>query len=131
MTPFDARMALRANGYNPVALVGKRPAFRNWPEMRDAGPDHLRGWEIPYPSALNTGNLCEFTPSFDIDFRHPEAADECANAVSDWVGDTGPVLSRFGQPPKRAIPFRTDKPFSKYLRKFRHPNDKPDDKPHQ
>src|SRR5262249_5501804 len=116
---------------SPVALVGKRPPFRNWTEMRDAGPDHFRGWEVQFPSATNTGNLTELTPSFDIDIRHPEAAEECANAVSDWIGDSGPLLTRFGQPPKRAIPLRTEKLFSKYRRKFRHPNDKPDDKPHQ
>jgi RecA-family ATPase len=131
MTPFDVRMALHANGYCPIPVMGKRPAFRNWQEMRDAGPEHFRGWDVQYPSATNTGNLTEPTPTFDIDVRHPEAAEECAAAVSDWIGDTGPMLTRFGNAPKRAVIFRTDKPFSKIYRDFCHPNDKPDDPPHR
>jgi RecA-family ATPase len=130
MTPFEVRMALRANGYCPIPVMGKRPPFNNWQEMRSAGPEHFRGWELQFPKATNTGNLAEYVPAFDIDVRHPEAAEECAAAVSDWIGDSGPLLTRFGRPPKRAIPFRTDKPFSKIKRTFRHPNDKPEEKPH-
>jgi hypothetical protein len=131
MTPFDVRMTLRANGYCPIPVMGKRPAFRNWQQMRDAGPEHFRGWDVQYPGATNTGNLTEPTPTFDIDVRQPEAAEECATAVSDWIGDAGPMLTRFGQAPKRAILFKTDKPFSKIYRDFRHPNDKPDEPPHR
>jgi RecA-family ATPase len=131
MTPFDVRMTLRANGYCPVPVTGKRPAFRNWQDMRDAGPEHFRGWEIQFPGATNTGNLAERTPSFDIDIRHTEAAEECAVAVSDWIGDSGPLLTRFGQAPKRAILFQTEKPFTKIFRDFRHPNDRSDEPPHR
>jgi AAA domain/Bifunctional DNA primase/polymerase, N-terminal len=131
MTPFDVRVTLRANDYSPVAVHGKRPAFGNWQQMTDASPEHFRGWDYQFPKAQNTGSLTRRNPTFDIDVRHPEAADECAAAVNDWVGDSGPVLTRFGQAPKRAVMFQTENPFGKISRDFRHPNDQPDDPPHR
>jgi hypothetical protein len=129
-SPLKDRLALRANGYSQICLNGKNPAFGSWTNMRDAGEEHFRGWEIQHPRATNTGILTENTPLFDIDVRHPEAAQACEDAVRDWVGDDNTVLLRFGSPPKRAMPFQTSEPFGKISRKFRHPNDKPGDKPH-
>jgi hypothetical protein len=129
-SPLKDRLALRANGYSQICLNGKNPAFGSWTNMRDAGEEHFRGWEIQHPRATNTGILTENTPLFDIDVRHPEAAQACEDAVRDWVGDDNTVLLRFGSPPKRAMPFQTSEPFGKISRKFRHPNDKPGNKPH-
>lgn len=56
--------------------------------------------------------LCRTTPFLDVDILHPDAA----RAVSDLVAerfDGDAVLMRFGRPPKRAIPFRTEEPFAK------------------
>jgi len=131
MAAFDDRAGLRKGGYSAIATNGKLPAFANWQQMRDADEEHFRGWAIQYPTARNTSILTENVPTFDIDIRHPAAAQACEDTVRDWIDDKGSVLVRFGQPPKRAIPFRANEPFSKISRTFRHPNDKPGDKAHR
>ncbi len=50
---------------------------------------------------------------FDIDITEQAAADAIEWLVRDRYADCGVLLARFGRAPKRAIPFRTDKPFKK------------------
>jgi hypothetical protein len=47
-----------------------------------------------------------------------EAADAVEDLVRDRFGERGEILVRFGLSPKRAIPFRTAKPFSKIHKAF-------------
>jgi hypothetical protein len=124
---FEDRMRLKGNGYSPIPVAGKRAVLADWSQMHDVSAAQMSAW----PAGGGSGLLTKYMPTLDIDIRHPEAADACAEAVSDWVGESGTLLTRFGRAPKRAIPFQTDAPFKKYYRDFRHPNDKPDDKPHR
>ena len=66
-----------------------------------------------WPNAGNTGILCCFTPTLDIDILDADAAAAVEALVRERFEDGGHVLIRVGLPPKRAIPFRTQEPFKK------------------
>ena len=61
---------------------------------------------------MNTGLLTRTTPAIDLDIYDPAVAEELELILFDMIGD-GQTLVRFGQPPKRAVLFQTDKPFKK------------------
>jgi hypothetical protein len=52
-------------------------------------------------------------PTLDVDIKSPDAAAAVEALVRERFEDHGVILVRFGTPPKRAIPFRTDTPFKK------------------
>lgn len=52
-------------------------------------------------------------PTFDIDVLNPEASEAVEVLVRERFEERGHILVRIGLAPKRAIPFRTDKPFDK------------------
>jgi hypothetical protein len=58
------------------------------------------------------------TPTLDIDLPNPEAVEAVADMVSDWFDGRGTILTRTGQAPKRAVPFRTEQPFQKIRIQF-------------
>src|SRR6516165_850006 len=116
---YAVRQALRAGGYSPVLVRGKSPVLPNWQDKIDTGTEDFNFWDERYAAATNTGALTGPTPALDIDIKDPDAAVAIEETVKDWVGDSSSeVLVRFGNPPKRAIPFRTDRPFSKIVRAF-------------
>jgi hypothetical protein len=91
----------------------------NWQDKIDTGTEDFNFWDERYAAATNTGVLTGPMPALDIDIKDPDAAVAIEETVKDWVGDSSSeVLVRFGNPPKRAIPFRTNKPFSKIVRAF-------------
>jgi AAA domain/Bifunctional DNA primase/polymerase, N-terminal len=116
MSPFELRLALKAKGYSSIPLMGKRPTLAEWQTKADATEEEMRRWSGP-----NTGLLTEFTPAFDIDITHPEAADAVEGAVRDWFDGRGIVPVRFGNAPKRAMLLRTAKPFPKIVAPFTDP----------
>jgi hypothetical protein len=80
-------------------------------------------WDRQWPRARSTGFLTKFTPTLDIDVLDPIAAQAIEEFVRGrYEADRGYVLVRFGQAPKRAIPFRTDEPFKKITANFVAPN---------
>jgi hypothetical protein len=107
-----ARQTLLKNGYEPTPLIGKRPILDQWQNFQPTAED-IPTWEKTHPSAGNTGLLTTLTPAVDIDVLD----EEVANIIHTWVRKLIPVtaleLLRIGQPPKRAILFRCDTPFSK------------------
>jgi len=116
---YAVRQALRAGGYSPIPVKGKSPVLPNWQDKIDTGTADFNFWDERYAAATNTGALTGPTPALDIDIKDPDAAVAIEETVKDWVGDSSSeVLVRFGNPPKRAIPFRTDRPFSKIVRAF-------------
>jgi hypothetical protein len=122
---YDIRAALQKNGYWPIPVKrNKIPAPTAWQQLRDVSDDTVRGWDTQFPYAQNSGVLTEITPALDIDVRHPEAAQACADAARDWA--EGIFVVRTGLPPKRAVLFRTERSFPKIKRRFRHPTDAPD-----
>jgi hypothetical protein len=70
----------------------------------------------------NTGILTSNTPALDSDIPIPDAADTVEAVVREWFEDRGVLLCRFGRAPKRALLFRTAKPFGKIVQNYRAPD---------
>jgi RecA-family ATPase len=105
-----ARKRLLRAGYLPIPANGKRPPIPGWTDIA-ATENVIESWGNLYPAALNTGILTRTTPAVDIDVSDREIAEVIEAALWDMIGGRGMV--RFGQPPKRAILFRTEMPFGK------------------
>src|SRR5215211_4372485 len=104
------RKRLLQAGYLPIPAAGKKPPIAGWTDVV-ATESIIDGWFHSHPEALNTGILTRTTPAVDVDVYDAEVAQEIEELLWETVGSRGMV--RFGQPPKRAILFRTDTPFGK------------------
>jgi hypothetical protein len=113
MTPTDVRAHLATNDYVPIPCVGKAPVLKKWQTRDVTSEGDLETWVKLYPDARNTGILCAYTPTLDIDVLDERAVDAAVELVRERFGDRGKVMLRSGLPPKVAIPFRTDVPFKK------------------
>src|SRR5262245_49774775 len=109
LSPRDLRLALKAHGHSPIPCNGKRPLLDAWQTKLDASDDEIAHW-----GGGNTGILTERTSAFDIDILHDDAAVAVEDLAREWLDGRGTILVRFGQAPKRAIPFRTPTPFAKF-----------------
>jgi len=118
------RLQLRAAGYAPVPVTGKRALMPGWSEKFDASPDEIALWSKLYPDQRNTGVLTRLMPAVDIDLLNPEAAEAVEQLARARFEEHGHIMARFGLAPKRAIPLRTDKPFKKIACKLIAPSGK-------
>jgi AAA domain/Bifunctional DNA primase/polymerase, N-terminal len=119
MTPTECRLHLLDAGFHPIPLRGKHPGMTKdwaWQNLGDADREQIATWGKMFGDAVNTGILTKYTPALDIDILHPEAAEAAEALVTERFEERGHVLTRTGQAPKRAIFFRTDKPFRKINR---------------
>jgi Bifunctional DNA primase/polymerase, N-terminal len=105
------RLQLRAHGYLPIPLFGKVPPLKQWQNYTVISRDMIELWNKVWPDAINTGILTRLTPALDIDIRNEEAARAVENLARDRFEERGWFLVRIGQPPKRAIIFRTSSSF--------------------
>jgi RecA-family ATPase len=105
-----ARKRLLQAGYLPIPTTGKRPPIAGWTDIA-ATETIIEGWGKLYPASLNTGILTRTTPAVDIDVSESDIADEIEAALWEMIGSR--TMVRFGQPPKRAILFRSETPFGK------------------
>ena len=130
MTPTDLRLQLLRLGYLPLPLYGKEPPNRknnkhgglsDWPNLR-ATHGLILMWDKKWPDAHNSGVITAPVPAFDGDITHPEAARAVEDLVRERYEEVGRLLVRFGNPPKFAIPFRTDEPFEKLSVKLKAPD---------
>jgi hypothetical protein len=112
------RKQLLASGYWVVPANGKRPQLDDWVNIR-ATNAIIETWAITRADHLNTGVLCRETPFIDIDVTVEEVAEEIELLLESEIESSA---VRIGLPPKRAIPFRTDKPFKKIATQFKAPN---------
>jgi hypothetical protein len=112
--PFELRLRLIDAGYVPVALNGKIPVLDKW-QKETGDRDNVKTWRRDFPFARGTGIVTRTVPSLDIDIKIAEAAVAVEELVRQRFADAGVFLVRIGQPPKRAIPFRTDTPFKKIV----------------
>jgi hypothetical protein len=132
MNVLERRQRLCAAGYVPIPLFGKEPpiygknnkrkGFDGWQQTSDVTLAMLRMWEKTWPDAINTGILTRLIPTLDLDILNEDAARALEDAVRERYEERGPVLVRIGKPPKRAIPFRTDEPFDKFVVNLIAPN---------
>ncbi len=109
----EVRCKLASQGYAPLPLIGKRPVLTAWATRVTVTRDEIGLWGTLYADATNTGCLTARTPVIDIDIVDPAAADAIEELARDHFEERGWFLVRFGNPPKRAIPLRTDTPFKK------------------
>jgi Bifunctional DNA primase/polymerase, N-terminal/Primase C terminal 1 (PriCT-1) len=120
------RLQLARAGFSPIPTSGKRPALERWQTKIESNPEEIALWAQLYPEAINTGILTRWTPVLDVDVFDDEAASAVEALVRERFDERGRILVRFGRPPKRAIPFRTDKPFKKILAKLTAPDGRAD-----
>lgn len=107
------RLKLRAAGFPPVPVNGKKALIDGWQRLGDATEHEIKRWTRARPAETNTGILTRLTPAFDIDILDPEAAEAVEKLARERFEEFGCFLVRFGQAPKRAVLFRTDAPFNK------------------
>ena len=79
-------------------------------------------WALTWPDACNTGVLTQLMPTLDIDILNEEAVCTIEAYVRERYEEHGYILPRIGKPPKRAIPFRTEEPFTKIVVNIVAPN---------
>jgi hypothetical protein len=114
----DTRLALRAAGFNPIPVHGKRALLEGWSTKVDIPPEEIESWTQNFPRWTNTGIVTQTAPALDIDILHEEAAVAVEELAREWFDGRGHLLVRFGQTPKRALLFRTCQPFPKVVSKF-------------
>jgi hypothetical protein len=107
------RRNLRIGGYSPIPCIGKIPPLKEWEQKISTNDAEISLWGKLYPDATNTGALCKYMPTVDIDIKIADAAAAVEHLVRTRNEGFGDILVRFGNSPKRAIPLRTDQPFKK------------------
>ena len=118
MSQREIRLAMLANGYEPLPLLGKAPI----PKKREQliiNEETIRGWANAGP---NTGMRAATAPVLDIDILDEQAAQIVEATARLYLEDKGEILVRIGLPPKRAILLRADKPFKKIVHKLTAPD---------
>jgi hypothetical protein len=111
----ERRLQLRANGFLPIPCFGKIPAPKSWQQLTVVSADMIRLWGMSWPDARETGILCRYTPTLDLDVLDEQAAEACEQFISEHYEQLGTILVRVGRQPKRAIPFQTSTPFRKLV----------------
>jgi hypothetical protein len=109
----ERRKQLRAAGFAPIPVLGKIPPITKWETKTETNDGEIDIWAKTFPHAKSTGLLTRMMPTLDVDIKNPDAAAAVEALVRERFEDHGVILVRFGNPPKRAIPFRTDTPFKK------------------
>jgi hypothetical protein len=109
------RLALRTADFDPLPDDGKECHLIGWPSKTNVSDTEILGWQS-LAASRNTGILCKHTPALDIDIINVDAADAVEELIRQQLSIQ--PLIRTGLPPKRLIPFRTDKPFSKITAKL-------------
>jgi hypothetical protein len=128
MIPEDVRLQLLEGGYCPLPLNGKVPILKAWQKRHETTREEIAFWSRAHPAAQNTGVLTRLTPTLDIDILDPDAAKAVEDLARDRFGERSAIIARFGNRPKRAIPFRTTTPFAKIALNFVAADGAPDEK---
>lgn len=118
----DLRLQLWRTGYSPLPLTGKRPLINGWQTKTEVTEHEITNWRVTHPACTNTGALTRRMPTLDIDISVEPAAEALEALAREYFEEHGFFLVRIGQPPKRAVILRTDKPFPKIVRNITAPN---------
>ena len=116
------RLKLREQGHSPIPVNGKRPLIEGWQTLAGATVEEISGWSASKSDHKNTGALTALMPVLDIDIKDQAAAEAAEYLVRERFSDTGKILTRIGNAPKRAIPFQTAKTFKKIVVSLVAPN---------
>src|SRR6516225_1403924 len=113
MEATELRLAMLANGYQPLPAQGKRVLLEGWSTKATVASSEVSAWGTEHPQWNNTGTLTGRTPTIDGDIRDPAAAEAFEELAREWLDERGRILVRIGEAPKRAILCRTAQPFAK------------------
>lgn len=105
------RRGLIAQGYRPVACMGKAAVMDNWQRSRWSAAQ-MDGIARNYPDATNTGLLCGELVGLDIDTPDPSTADAIRAMVMELPGAYRAPF-RIGKAPKVLFIFRVTEPRDK------------------
>jgi hypothetical protein len=86
-TLVEQDATLVANGYAPIAVMGKRPVANDWQKRPDPAAAIIAEREA-FPGALSTGLLCGVLAPVDIDLVEWSDAFEVGMVVRNLLGDT-------------------------------------------
>ena len=103
------RKRLLAAGYLPIPVNGKAPPIPGWQDIQ-ATDVLIDSWADKYADATNTGILTRTVAAIDIDVLDSSAADGLQEMAERMIGVSA---VRTGQPPKRAMLYRSEGPFDK------------------
>src|SRR5215203_1246803 len=103
--------------------MGKAPPMKGWQTKIQTNDDEIQLWDRLYPYARNTGILCRYAPSLDVDILTDAAAEAVEALVRERFEGAGRVLIRTGRAPKRAVVFKCSEPFNKIFVDLVAPND--------
>jgi hypothetical protein len=112
-TPTEIRMCLAQNDFVPIPVNGKAAVLEGWQKRTTTSQSDLDAWARMFPGARNTGLVCDYCPTLDLDLLDAATVDAAVAMVRARFEGRGKVLVRHGQRPKCAIPFRCDAPFAK------------------
>ena len=118
----ELRLQLWRTGYSPLPLSGKKPQFKDWQTKTEVTEHEIKNWSVSHPAWTNTGALTRRMPTLDIDLLVEPAAIAVEALAREYFEEHGFFLVRIGQPPKRAVILRTDKPFPKIVRNLTAPS---------
>jgi hypothetical protein len=121
MSPTEIRLAMWRNGYAPLPIIGKDPAINGarWQEKRKQTSEaEIRLWGTMWPLVGNTGALTYRTPVLDVDVLDRAACRAVYGGLVERFEDAGIVCCRVGRAPKFAVPFRTNSPLKKIVKKI-------------
>lgn len=112
MTPTEIRLQLLANGYTPIANVGKTTYLKGWPTL-EVTPELVATWGRKHSRFKDTGlrvqdGLCVL----DLDINDT-IMEEVAGALEKAEPRLAQALVRFGKGYKEAWFFRVDEPFGR------------------
>jgi hypothetical protein len=117
----ELRLRLLKAGIDVLpSTVSKEVFLKDW-RNRPIDETEIRSWEC-HADWPNTSGRTTHTPFLDLDIKDEEVAEEVEGYIRGWFDDRGEILCRVGQPPKRALGFRTDKPFAKRKLTYQSPN---------
>ena len=111
------RHQLRNAGFCPIPLYGKEPpiygtnnktkGLKRWQELHDVNAEQIDLWTKIWPDAINTGCLCRFMPTLDLDILSEDAVRALVDHVREHYEESGHILPRIGNrrsAPSRSVP---------------------------
>jgi hypothetical protein len=93
----------------PLKPGTKIPDIPGWQNL-EITEARVNGWRANGRAGHGVGVNTRHTPCIDMDIHDEEVVEKVAAKAQELIGAT---VARVGQPPKRALFYRTDKPFKK------------------
>jgi hypothetical protein len=106
------RHQLRNGGYCPIPLFGKEPpiygknnkrkGLKQWEELGDITAEQIDLWTKIWPDAINTGCLCRFMPTLDLDILNEGAVRTVEDHVREHYEESG-YITGVAHPTRKSL----------------------------